>query len=1198
MKIIDEDGSDVLCIQEPYVIHNKIAGIPRKYKIFASGEGRHRAAIVVPNNQIDSILIRQLSDEDTAVLEIVYNKAKIIIASMYFDINRQIEDDLNKIEAILQHAKGAGVIIAMDSNSRSTSWHDSLTNSRGRILEEFLISKHLHIMNEESTLTTYWSSRGSSNVDLTVISNQLLRAVEGWEISDQESCSDHSIIKFAIGQGTWRRSIQDCQGARYIVKNEDLEKFQGNLLRLLEDKLSTTNTEGGTEDLDAILSKRADEETDIEKLIEVFHEVLKAACDQSFRKQQATRKIRTNKSVPWWTEELTVMRKRTNALRRRFQRTRLNEGLREQRKTRYLEEKARYETTIKREKIQSWKEYCNLTTSSNPWNEVYKLAAGKTRTKTQITTLRKPDGSLTEDMRETLQLMMEHFTPEDKEEDDTDYHKLARAQAREPSNTADDKDFTVEETRNAVASMNKKKAPGEDGITGEVYKSAFEILPRYITAMYNGCLRRGVFPKRWKTAKLIPIVKPGKENSDEVSKYRPISLLNTGGKILEKLLINRINHQVFSHDHMSKNQYGFMPQRSTTDAAMAVKGFVEEGLAAGDIIVLISLDVKGAFDAAWWPSILNGLQASNCPKNLYNLSKSYFSQRSAVISSNNVSIQRTVTKGSPQGSCCGPGYWNIQYNSLLNLQFTKRTKAVAFADDLILAIRSETIRAAENISNVEMSKITKWAKNNKINFNEEKSKVMVISRRKRKENKEVNIYLNTKSLQQVTTMKYLGIIIDNKFKFSDHIKYTAERSVKLIYSLSKSAKLTWGLNHEALLTIYKGAILPLLLYGAPVWAEAMKFEYNRIKYIRVQRLMNIKIAKAFRTTSSEALCILAGTTPIIIRTEEAAKQYTLRKRKRDLTQSIDLEVEPKDWPHPADVAAIFEVKEYEDQTIQIYTDGSKTEQGVGSGVAIFTGQELVTQLKYKLDNRCSNNQAEQLAIAKALEALESIFMEENSPRTAAIITDSRVALDSIKNFSNHSYLIEEIRKSLSKLARSNWTVAFSWVKSHAGIFGNELADQLAKAAARDKDMTIDYSRIPTSTLYRELEVETEQKWQKNWEESSKAALTKQFFPSISDRLKLKINVTSNFTAIVTGHGKTRAYLHRFKLLESATCLCNQGDQTTDHLLYHCTLLQYPREILKKETLRHGTWPLSKHDLITNHLKSFLKFTNSIDFEKL
>ena len=105
MKITDEDGIDVLCIQEPYVIHNKIAGIPRKHKIYASGEGRHRAAIVITNNQIDSLLLRQLSDEDSVVLEVVSDKAKTIAASMYFDLNRQIEGDLIKIEAIIHHAK-------------------------------------------------------------------------------------------------------------------------------------------------------------------------------------------------------------------------------------------------------------------------------------------------------------------------------------------------------------------------------------------------------------------------------------------------------------------------------------------------------------------------------------------------------------------------------------------------------------------------------------------------------------------------------------------------------------------------------------------------------------------------------------------------------------------------------------------------------------------------------------------------------------------------------------------------------------------------------------------------------------------------------------------------------------------------------------------------------------------------------------
>jgi hypothetical protein len=230
-------------------------------------------------------------------------------------------------------------------------------------------------------------------------------------------------------------------------------KFQGNLLRLLEEMLNTTNTEGWSVDLDVILSKRTNEGTDIEKLIEEFQEVLKGACDKSFRQQRTTKKTITNKSVPWWADELTVMRKRTNALRR-YQRTRKPEGLREQRKTIYLAEKTRYEATIKRDKIQSLKEYCNMTTSSNPWNEVYKLAATKRRNNTQITILRKPHKSLTEDLKETIQLMLEHFTPDDKEEDDTELYKLARAQALD---TDDDIDFAVEETRNAVASMDKKK---------------------------------------------------------------------------------------------------------------------------------------------------------------------------------------------------------------------------------------------------------------------------------------------------------------------------------------------------------------------------------------------------------------------------------------------------------------------------------------------------------------------------------------------------------------------------------------------------------------------------------------------------------------------------------------------------------------------------------------------------------------------
>ena len=96
---------------------------------------------------------------------------------------------------------------------------------------------------------------------------------------------------------------------------------------------------------------------------------------------------------------------------------------------------------------------------------------------TQITLLLKPDGPLTADLSETLKHVLEYFIPEDKEDGDTDNHKLARIQSQEPVDTAYDKDFTLKEIRSAIESMGNNEAPGEDGITGEIYKNFFEFFP-------------------------------------------------------------------------------------------------------------------------------------------------------------------------------------------------------------------------------------------------------------------------------------------------------------------------------------------------------------------------------------------------------------------------------------------------------------------------------------------------------------------------------------------------------------------------------------------------------------------------------------------------------------------------------------------------------------------------------------------------
>ena len=114
------------------------------------------------------------------------------------------------------------------------------------------------------------------------------------------------------------------------------------------------------------------------------------------------------------------------------------------------------------------------------------------------------------------------------------------------------------------------------------------------TEIYSECLRKGHFPKQWKRSVILPIVKPGKDELNEVGKFRPVSLINIGGKILEKLLIDRINHHLYSKRLLNENQYGFLPQKSTVDATMAAKVFTYTHPLQKKVVIMTSLDVQGA----------------------------------------------------------------------------------------------------------------------------------------------------------------------------------------------------------------------------------------------------------------------------------------------------------------------------------------------------------------------------------------------------------------------------------------------------------------------------------------------------------------------------------------------------------------------------------------------------------------------------
>jgi len=173
------------------------------------------------------------------------------------------------------------------------------------------------------------------------------------------------------------------------------------------------------------------------------------------------------------------------------------------------------------------------------------------------------------------------------------------------------------------------------------------------------------------------------------------------------------------------------------------------------------------------------------------------------------------------------------------------------------------------------------------------------------------------------------------------------------------------------------------------------------------------------------------------------------------------------------------------------------------------------------------------------------------------------------------------------------------VKARNDNLGNELADQLEKNAASTRDRKTAYSRIPKSAAIKMIQEKGELQWQQEWNISTKGETTKSFFPNIGERKSKRLQMGTNLSTILTGHGPLRSYYHRLKIKDDPECLCRMGPQTTDHLIWVCAHILKQRETLKNRLRKAGeNWRLWNSDLANNYTKWFQIFVNSINFDSL
>lgn len=413
------------------------------------------------------------------------------------------------------------------------------------------------------------------------------------------------------------------------------------------------------------------------------------------------------------------------------------------------------------------------------------------------------------------------------------------------------------EIMSVLSSLKIYSAPGPDEISNKILKLARTHLVRPITYLCNLSMSTGVVPNSFKVANVCPIYKAG--DPKEVANYRPISLLGALSKLLEKIVNKRLINFLERNNTLSENQYGFRASRSTEDAVVALVNLVINKLDTGQKCVGIFLDLAKAFDTVSRPILLSKLEQSGIRGTTLDWFKSYLSNRKQRIKiESHYSDLSEISFGVPQGSVLGPSLFTLYINDLCKLPL-KHANIFTFADDTALVFHGNSWEEVYKNAQLGLQLVTDWLNNNLLTLNASKTKFIEFKITNRKSSKPTqtlrvhscgnanNQYCSCTEIERVSQIRYLGVIIDDKLSWQEHISLVCSRVRKLKYVFSRLKKVA---GPDIIKMVYVSLCQSVLNYCVIVWGGACSTYLLRVE--RAQRaLLKIAFNKPFRYPTKE-----------------------------------------------------------------------------------------------------------------------------------------------------------------------------------------------------------------------------------------------------------------------------------------------------------------------------------------------------------
>lgn len=1187
--------TSITMIQEPWIRGNKVHGFGQMHdRLFYYRKGaRPRAAIHV-SSEVNALALNQLTDDDLVAVRICRDHSEggdFVVASVYLPFDSPVPLPGPALIKVIEFCEREHVplLIGMDSNSHHRVWGSSDINQRGEDLLEYVLTTNLVVLNRGNR-PTFENVVRKECIDVTLVSSGWLEeSVRFWRVTDDETFSDHKLIRF---------EIEGCLPLGKPFRNPrktDWDMYRRLLGENLKDLPHT----------DRYLTKASLEEAN-DKCTAAMIQAYEAACP--------LRNPRPLYKSSLWSDELDRKKKE---LRKAWNRAGKPNQCQEENKSRYRTLLKEYKQAQEDLKERKKREFFEEANSVPDYARVHRLLA-KDKT-AQVGSLLKPDGVYTRDSKETAEhLLQTHFPGSS--QPGAGGSDVQGGQDAEPSR----RDWSFAErltkkgkVKQAVFKFYSFKSAGLDGVFPALLKEGIDLLLDRLRSIFSSSLALSYVPKLWEKVRVAFIPKPGKASHCEAKDFRPISLASFMLKSLERLLDFYIRGEVLSRYPLHANQHAYQVGKSTDTALHQMTHKIESMLKDGRVALGCFMDVEGAFDNTEFGVITKAARDREVDSLAIRWIVKMLSGRTVEATICGTTIKLGVTRGCPQGGILSPILWCMVIDSLLVKLNDSGLFTQGYSDDVSTLICGDFVDTIGDLMRAAIRVTEEWCLGNNLRVNPLKTKIVFFSRRRAVAASALGCFtVFGKVVELKASVKYLGVIFDHRLTWILHLEEKLRKGIGIFWLCRNAFGRTWGLSPKAVWWIYTAVVRPIMCHGCLVWWPRVDVHTAKKKLDKLQRLACLCMTGGKSSTATASLEVLLALPPLDLFVKSVAYNASANIRYNgwwssasnvghssivslieddrllmpsDQTRVVYALEDNFDWSIPTEDRWLEGGNDFPPPgKIVCFTDGSKRGGLTGAG---YLCDYLGIEHSLSTGSLASVFQTELFAVSELCAEMQ---LSGVSDKEIYICTDSQSAIQAVSSPYVRSRTVLDCKDALNALGGSN-KVTILWVPGHEGIEGNERADELARKGAESDfvgpEPMFGISESTRKAIVREWLF---QRHKERWQECEGCRHTKLFCsgPSVNlskSLLDLGRRDIKRVIEAVTDHCGLNKHLFDIGCAENPKCLCGYGAETGSHVISDCPRYRWLRKkFLGKPELYGPDLNITSMDLTS--LVVFLKKT--------